>query len=115
MLILNQAATNRLFQHKKAITKKTLTAPYSGRVAKKKKKAQLPKTLTDGTPKKAKQKGKGFGTKTGKSTNAKQGLQTPDRKKRKTISAPSTPSTTTLHSTSSSKRAVTLMSSLQLA
>ena len=97
MLTLNEAATNRLFHHEKAIAKKTSTTLRSGRVAKKKKKAQLPKTSTAGTPKKTKQKGKGVGTKTGKSTNVKQGLRTPDRKKRKTSSAPSTPSTTTLH------------------
>ena len=93
-------------------------------------KAESPKKTTNGTPKKAKQKGKGSTkAKTGKSTNARPGLQTPDRrkvkthrpglqtpdrKKVKTHSAHSTPSTVTSNSTSSSKRAVSMMNSLQL-
>lgn len=99
---------------KKATKKKTTTTPPSGRVAKKKEKAQSPKMLTTGTYKKAKQKGKGVRTKTGKSMNVQQGPQTPDRKETKTSLAQSTPSTIPLHSTSASKRAVTPMSSLEL-
>ena len=112
---------------KQATKKKTSTAPLSGRVTKKKKTAVSAKTSTDRTPKKAKQKIKGVGTKNkkstnaeqgprtpvGKSTNTEQGPRTPVRKKTRTSSAHSTPSTMTLHSTSSSKRAVTMMSDLQ--
>ena len=81
---------------------------------KKKNKAQSPKMSTAGTNKKSNEKGKGVQKKTRKSTNAQQVPQTPDRKETKTSSAQSTPSMITLHSMISSKRAVTLMSSLEL-
>ena len=112
----SQSSNNKLSapNMKQATKKKNSTAPLSGRVAKKKKTAVLPKTSIARTPKKTKQKTKGVGTKNRKLTNAEQGPRTPDREKMKTSSAQSTPSTITLHSTSSSKRAVTMMNDLQL-
>ena len=99
---------------KTAIAKKSSTALRFGGVAKKKKKAKLPKTSTAVTLKKSKPNGDGAATKTGKSTSVERGLRTPDRKKRNKSSAPSTPSTTASQSTSSSKRVLTFMSDLQL-
>ena len=85
-----------------------------GRVVKKTK-AESPKKSTAETPKKAKQKDKGStGAKMGKPTNTRSSLQTPDRQKVKTHLAQSTPSTVASNSTSSSKRAVSMMNSLEL-
>ena len=70
------------------------------------------------TPKKAEKNGEGsgkgiVGTKAAKSTKNRSAPQTPDRKVR-TQSAHSTPSTIASNSTSSSKRAVSMMNSLEL-
>ena len=80
----------------------------------KKKRAKLPKASTAGTPKKAKQKGTGGGAKSGKSTHAPPGLQTPNRKKVKTHSLQSNPSTVTSISTRSSKCTVSMMNGLAI-
>ena len=64
--------------------------------------------------KKARQKGKGVGATSRKSTDARPVTSTPTRKERKLPSLPSTPSTMTSKSTTESKRAASMMSSLAL-
>ena len=103
----------------KSPTKITVRSPKQatqkgGRVVQKTKAKSL-KKFTDEYPKKAKQNGKvSAEAKTGKSTNTRRSLQTPERQKIKTHSAPSTPSTVASNSSSSSKRAVSMMNSLDL-
>ena len=94
-------------------TKKKKPAGLPGSIIKKTK-APSSKKSNEGTPKKARQKGNGAGVKTGKSTDARPALRTPDHKQRKSHSLHSTPSTVTSNSTSSSKRAVSMMISLAI-
>ena len=92
--------------------KKKSTAP-PGSVTKKAKSTSSKKSK-EGSPKKTRQKGKGTGVRKEKSTDAPPVARTPDRKQRKLPPSPSTPSTVSSKSTTKSKRAISMMSSLAL-
>ena len=80
----------------------------------KKSKSTSSKKSNEGNSKKPRQKGKSTNAPKGKSTDARPAARTPDRKQRKSPSLQLTPLTVTSKSTTESKRAVSMMSSLAL-
>ena len=72
------------------------------------------KKSNERTSKKALQKGNGAGVQKRKSTDARSVPRTPDRKQRKSHLLRSTPNTVSSNSTTSSKRAISMMSGLAL-